>query len=251
MGYTTEFTGSLTLNKRLTEEDSKFLKDFNATRRMKRNLEGYGIDGEFFVGILNDYGQDETPDIVDYNSPPSTQPSLWCNWVPTEDDMGLEWDGGEKAYCMEIWIVYLINRYLEPRGYVVNGEVEAQGEERGDVWTLKVEDNVVKVCHVDVISMRKNSVFTEVNYDNAPKLAPLVKELPKKKLSTMILEKIEKDEKITIECKRDSSSNTIWVSQESILNYLNHELKVIGKPSIVNANVRVILKYLIEQFKSL
>jgi len=173
MGYSTDFLGTLNLNKKLTKEDSKFLQGLNATRRMKRNLEGYGVDGEFFVEKLNDFGQENTPDVVDHNSPPSTQPSLWCNWIPTLDGMGLEWDSGEKAYNMEDWVVYLINRYLEPRGYVVNGEVEAQGEERGDNWTIRVVDNVVKVCHDSFV--RKNGKFTEVKYNKAPKIT-----LPKK-----------------------------------------------------------------------
>lgn len=174
MGYTTEFTGSLTLNKKLTEEDSKFLKDLNATRRMKRNLKGFGVDGEFFVGDLTNCGQNETPDVVDCNSPPSTQPSLWCQWVPTEDDMGLQWDKGEKAYNMEEWIVYLINRYLEPRGYVVSGLIEAQGEESGDIWAIKVDNNIVYTQDISsLLSGIKKNGWKRVEYNKAPKIALL------------------------------------------------------------------------------
>jgi len=192
MGYTTEFRGTLVLNKQLTEEDSKFLKDLNATRRMKRNLKGFGIDGEFFIGNLNDHGQVETLDIVDYNSPPSTQPGLWCHWIPTDDDRGLEFDGGEKAYAMEDWVVYLINRYLEPRGYVVTGMVEAQGEESGDIWAIKVDNNIVYTQDISsLLSGIKENGWKKVEYNKAPKIA--ISKVPRKLLPEVTPLKTELD----------------------------------------------------------
>jgi hypothetical protein len=40
-------------------------------------------------------------------------------------------------------LVYIINKILKPNGYVLNGVVQWQGEEVGDVGEIFVEDNKV------------------------------------------------------------------------------------------------------------
>jgi hypothetical protein len=111
--------------------------------------EAFGIDGEFFVFGTGSYGQDNDSTIVDFNQQPSTQPSLWCQWVPNEDGTAIEWDGGEKFYAYSEWLFYLINKILAPNGYTLNGTVIWQGEETGDVGKIHVVNNVVTVAPWD------------------------------------------------------------------------------------------------------
>lgn len=144
MGYTTDFEGRFELNKELSPKMAQYLTLFNETRRMKRNAdEVFGIEGEFFVFGGGSLGQGREENIIDYNEPPSTQPALWCQWTPTSDLMGIEWDGGEKFYYYTEWLVYLINKILAPNGYILNGVVTWQGEENGDVGEIFVENNIV------------------------------------------------------------------------------------------------------------
>ena len=144
MGYTTDFSGRFELNKQLSPKMKQYLILFNETRRMQRNTdEVFGVQGEFFVFGGGSFGQDREPNIVDYNEPPSTQPSLWNQWTPSHDGMAIEWDGGEKFYSYTEWLVYLIHKILAPNGYVLNGVVEWQGEEVGDVGEIFVENNRV------------------------------------------------------------------------------------------------------------
>lgn len=168
MGYTTDFSGSFQLNKQLGPNMKEFLTKFNDTRRMKRNVsDKYGVEGEFFVNGTGSFGQDSTEDIIDYNEPPSTQPGLWCQWIPTEDGMGIEWDGGEKFYNYTEWLVYIIEKFLAPNGYVLNGVVEWQGEEVGDVGEIFVEDN--KVFTQEWKGLKKEAVasdFEKRSYSN-------------------------------------------------------------------------------------
>lgn len=150
MGYTTDFSGRFELDKPLAPKMKKFLTMFNETRRMKRNVdEAFGIDGEFFVFGTGSYGQDNDNTIVDFNQQPSTQPSLWCQWVPNEDGTAIEWDGGEKFYAYSEWLFYLITKILAPNGYTLNGTVIWQGEETGDVGKIHVVNNVVTVAPWD------------------------------------------------------------------------------------------------------
>ena len=146
MGYTTDFSGQFELNKELSPKMAQYLKLFNETRRMKRNTdEVFGVEGEFFVFGGGSFGQDREPNVINYNQAPSTQPGLWCQWTPTSDNMGIEWDGGEKFYYYTDWLVYLIYKILAPNGYVLNGVVEWSGEGMGDVGDIFVEDNKVFV----------------------------------------------------------------------------------------------------------
>jgi hypothetical protein len=158
MGYTTDFEGRFNLNKPLTEEHALFLNTFSGTRRMKRDASktrerpdpirkavglAVGPEGAYFVGAGDFAGQERTPDIVDYNSPPEGQPGLWCQWVPTKDGTGIEWNGTEKFYNYTEWLCYLIDHFLAPAGYVLNGEVLWQGEDPSDMGKLVVVDNEV------------------------------------------------------------------------------------------------------------
>lgn len=146
MGYTTDFTGAFALDKPLDEETKALLVGLSTTRRMKRQgLDAkYGVDGEFYCNPGSDgCGQAHEPSIVSYNVPPSTQPGLWCQWTPSEDGTEIVWDEGEKFYGYTEWITYLIDAILKPRGYVVNGEVEWQGEDSNDFGKIVVMNNVV------------------------------------------------------------------------------------------------------------
>lgn len=151
MGYTTDFTGRFELSKPLTKEQAAYLNQFSETRRMKRNAaktaeradplrEAVGLpvgkEGEFFVGPEGLAGQEESPDILDWNSPASTQPGLWCQWVPTQDGEGIEWNGAEKFYHYVEWLNYIVKNFLVPWGISISGEVAFQGEDSGDSGTI-------------------------------------------------------------------------------------------------------------------
>jgi hypothetical protein len=144
MGYTTEFTGAFQLNKPLNAETKEFLMRLSRTRRMKRNVvPEYGVEGEFYVNGTGMAGQDRDATIVDYNKPPSTQPSLWCDWIPTDDGLFIEWNGGEKFYNYVEWITYIVDKILKPHGYILSGEVTWQGEDSYDRGMIVAKDNVI------------------------------------------------------------------------------------------------------------
>lgn len=148
MGYTTEFSGSINVDPPLNEAEIDYLKRFAESRRMKRK------NGPYYIGTGSS-GQDQEPDIEDYNRPPDGQPGLWCQWVPNDNGTEIEWDGGEKFYNSPEWMQYIIDHFLAPgakakselpflqANHVLNGEIEAQGEESDDRWLLVVKDNKV------------------------------------------------------------------------------------------------------------
>lgn len=132
-------------------------------------LNVYGNDGEYFVG--NPY-DDRT--VIDNNVPPGQpsyssgyastdwvtrqrlidegkcQPGLWCQWVLVSDNpihpenVTLKWDGYEKFYHYTEWLQYLINHFFKPWGLTLNGEIEWEGEESGDLGKIIVTNNEIK-----------------------------------------------------------------------------------------------------------
>lgn len=98
MGYITTFAGQFQFNKPLDDKTYHLLVGLATTRRVMRRCrreEGYGVDAEFYIGD-GDY-----PKVVDDNKPPRGQPSLWLDWIPTEDRKHLKWNGGSfcSKYC--------------------------------------------------------------------------------------------------------------------------------------------------------
>lgn len=159
MGYTTDFDGEFTCTPALTPEQVAYLKAFAETRRMKRDAtktatlpdpirEAVGLpvgwEGGYFVSAPGFRGQTATPDVTNNNAPPTGQPSLWCQWTPTADGAHIVWDQGEKFYEYTEWLRYLIDHFLKPWGVTLNGQVEWEGEEQGDIGKIIVKDNVVK-----------------------------------------------------------------------------------------------------------
>jgi len=158
MGYTTDFTGQFDLDKPLSEPHRQYLVAFNESRRMKRDPAlaqalpdpirdkvelPIGVDGGYFVGGGEFRGQERDSSVLEYNHAPSGQPGLWCQWVPSEDGTAIVWDEGEKFYDYIGWIEYLIEHFLAPWGYVVNGQVDWSGEDSGDQGYITVKNNAV------------------------------------------------------------------------------------------------------------
>lgn len=160
MGYTTDFSGEFKLDKPLTPARIEYLKAFAQTRRMQRDARitetlpdpvrlavvlPVGEQGGYFVGSRENFGQNHTPDVIDGNVPPKGQLNSWCQWVPTDDGTAILWDEGEKFYDYVAWIKYLIQHFLAPWGYLLNGEIQWEGESSSDIGKIKITDNVVKV----------------------------------------------------------------------------------------------------------
>lgn len=153
MGYTTDFNGVFKLNKKLDKATHEFLVKLNETRRMKRDkfklLDktgiNYGFDGEFYVDGDGFMGQDDDDSVIDHNSPPKTQPGLWCQWRPTNDGKGIQWDQGEKFYNYVEWVEYIIMKVLAPKGYSLTGAVQWRGETFDDIGTIVIRDNKVEL----------------------------------------------------------------------------------------------------------
>lgn len=119
MGYSTDFTGRLNFSRPLTVPEFRQLE----------RLANYDSKDDGYYATFTDT--------------PETIPDAYLQWQPTEDGEGLEWNGGEKFYEYIHWLRWLVKHYFKPRDIVLNGQIQWQGEEIGDVGIIKVVDNKV------------------------------------------------------------------------------------------------------------
>jgi hypothetical protein len=71
----------------------------------------------------------------------------YCQWVPSEDGAAIEYTEDEISYyhCTE-WLEYIVDTFLKPWGYVLNGRATWHGEDLGstDLGVIVVRDNDVR-----------------------------------------------------------------------------------------------------------
>jgi hypothetical protein len=165
MGYTTDFTGHVTVDPPLNPAEVAFLRAFAETRRQTVPEGPYST---------KDYGWGQLPEGAS-DWPPEGQPSRWCDWEPTQDAAGIEWNGVEKFDAADIWMQYLIDHFLKPGAaaqglpgfeeftfdHTVNGVINAQGEREDDVWRLVVVANVVEKVEQETPFQRMTSLLAE------------------------------------------------------------------------------------------
>jgi len=160
MGYTTDFYGGFDITPTLKPEHRAYLYAFARTRRVMRDEEltkqrpdpirveaflPVGKEGGYFVNEDGFAGQTDGPDVTNHNNPPMGQPGLWCQWIPNEEGTALIWDEGEKFYEYVPWLEYLIDHFLAPWGYTLNGEVDWVGEDGDDRGKIVVTSNRIQV----------------------------------------------------------------------------------------------------------
>jgi hypothetical protein len=159
VGYHTEFTGHVAVTPPLNEHEVNYLRKFANSRRYARTSGPYQTETDSYRG----------PDTVDYNDRADGQPGLWCDWEPSDDGTRISWNGTEKFYYADVWMRYLIDTFLRPDAalqgelaeprlgryyapefgrftfdHIVDGAIEAYGDDPSDVWTLRVVGNEVE-----------------------------------------------------------------------------------------------------------
>lgn len=170
MGYTTDFSGSFKLTPALNQNQVNYLKAFSESRRIKRHSNlceqkedsvrkavdlPVGEEGEFCV-FGDDFNWDSDETIIDYNTYPKTQHSLWCHWIPSEDGKEILWNGAEKFYGYIQWINYINESFLKPWGITINGDVKWFGEDEEDIGIIVAKDAEIssilkKVSHQEPV----------------------------------------------------------------------------------------------------
>jgi len=160
MGYSTHFAGTLTVTPPLNEHERGYLADFAQTRQTSPDR-GQLVVESTSIGYVSSY--------FSGNTPQGNKPEIWCHWVPDEAG-NLVWNEAEKTHAHEQWLTWLIEHLLGPASrdfvqqrlgedprlehfthdHIINGIVDAQGDDPDDMWRIRVTENTVEVQHPEI-----------------------------------------------------------------------------------------------------
>ena len=156
MGYFTTFDGLLHSDLPLPSKIEKLINGLSNTRRMARVIDGYGIEGEYYVD-----GTEEDDNIININIPPSTQPSLWCCWFYNIDKQNIEWNGFEKFYDYVHWMKYILEIIDNMTDCKFNGTIKWNGQNDDDFGEIQVINNEI-IQHEKIKKALKTQTIREI-----------------------------------------------------------------------------------------
>lgn len=154
--YQTRLFGRFTLDKPLTTTHAEYLHAFSEKPHMRwytdkiallpdpvRAAVGLplGDGGAYFVGDVVDEARYVEQALAEVRG----LPNRFCDWQPTADNMGIEWNGMTDTYFYVEWLDYLMRHFLTPWGYRLAGEVHWQGDHPGDAGVITFTDGVMQV----------------------------------------------------------------------------------------------------------
>jgi hypothetical protein len=117
------YNGEIAVTPALTESDAAVL-------RAVTNLERTDETGAFFAAVASS----AEPDLPYHAG--LLEISEDREFIVPEED--------ESRHGFRLWLKLVIEHFLEPRGYVLNGEVTWEGEDRDDCGTIFIKDNQVE-----------------------------------------------------------------------------------------------------------
>ena len=144
MGYSTDFEGELKFKKELTGSQLAFLQKFLGKDRR-------------YIGYQN--GSDN------YDSD-----KYGRNWYNIDlklcDDFGgICWDGSEKTYELDTVVNFLTDKMrLVYPDFELTGELNAQGDDMDDRWTLVMEDGIAVRVIIEIKGKKITCPNCEENF---------------------------------------------------------------------------------------
>ena len=132
------------LKKCVLDENDPLYKYYTAPEGMEKGII-YLDDEHWHENFINTQKEHEKYGIIDYNKPAGSCPSLYCTWMPSSDGNAIEPDDMDKRYDYVQWLVFIINNFLKPKGYVLDGEVKWQGEDPEDFGKIVIQNNNIRL----------------------------------------------------------------------------------------------------------
>ena len=151
MGLHTDYLGHVRIEPPLSPAEVEFLNGFHQTRHCgdlaPLDVAAHPTDNEPRVAVAA------------YNRVATGMPGLWCPWTSCDEGCCLRWDGAEKPYAPDRWLVYLIDMFLrqgatmsdDPAAlglgltfdHVLDGMLVGERRETSELFALEVRGNQV------------------------------------------------------------------------------------------------------------
>ena len=141
MGYSVYYSGEIEIAPPLTEEHAEIVLAFSNNQRTDKTA-------PIFAAIA----ASAEPDLPAYTG---------LFELSEERDLIVP-DEFESRHGLRLWLVLLIEHFLAPLGYVLNGEVSWTADESDDLGTIFVKDNAVE-C-IDDLSVNQGHSWSPKHY---------------------------------------------------------------------------------------
>lgn len=127
MGYTTTFSGRLKIVGANLSKFKEKVKEINDFLSSDHSADGCGFTYKDYVKRYK------------INT-------RWCDWIIDQPSRGLylQWNGKEKSYDMEKWLILINDTFIKPNGLCLEGEVDCFGESPGDIWKIIADKNGIQ-----------------------------------------------------------------------------------------------------------
>ena len=279
MGYTTEFIGKFTFNKKPSAEMKKYINRFAKTRHVKRDVKAIkklfpdwedrswkgqlGDSAEYFLQPDNEvrYKKDDRLDmtcfyerngIIDDNQPPKSQPGLWCHWIINKNGE-LVWDGGEKFYEYVEWLEYLIKNFFAPEGLILSGRCFYAGERMNDWGYICIENNRVEQIPNDIVVTEQADLIQvrmpDVIYEELEKIVAYNEGISvEQALQRFVVWCVEEPESFTAWCRNARKINDDYEKRRSFMKAMIKELDDAYGDSALEAGIYTGIEEFCKQF---
>ena len=153
MGYSVYYSGEIEIAPPLTEEHAEIVLAFSKHQRTEKTA-------PIFAAVA----ASAEPDLPGYSG---------LFELSEERDLILP-DEFESSHGLRLWLLLLIEHFLAPLGYVLNGEVSWTADEADDRGTIFVKDNAVE-C-VDDLFVNRGPSWLPAHYCD-DRLKTMIQEL--------------------------------------------------------------------------
>lgn len=152
------FSGFITIEPPLSNEERDYVNAFKRTRRVDR------VQGPHFLTT-----RDPASDInvIDENRPAYGQPSLWCQWEITQDGRRIVFDEGEREFEKPLeWMAYLIDHFLRLNPFVMEEFAQVRRDYGIPNFTGHICNGHIQCRKHHNILVENNRVGRELSWPN-------------------------------------------------------------------------------------
>ena len=111
------------------------------------NIDFHQEENLKYFHIKSDLNGEAYPECLTSRNHPSTQPGHDCYWIASADGANIQWNEYPKFHDYIPWLEYIIEHFLQPWGYTLNGSVTFACENLIHHGVIDVVNNIVTATY--------------------------------------------------------------------------------------------------------
>ncbi len=163
MSLSIEVIGELSINPPLNKQEIEYLKKFSNMRRCELNGGEYSTS-KSITATYDD--PSNLPHDEKYNKVIKGQPSLWCQWVPTDDGKHIIFNNDSSDQNSGEWLPYLIEHFIGNKPLAKTKKPEEFSFLEGHKCNGTITTHLISHEFVNTLYVKNNKIL-----DNDPNIS--------------------------------------------------------------------------------